>query len=161
MLDSEVVEVEKDAETQLILGHAGFIKTAEDLYEAMANSTPGIKFGVAFAEASGKCLVRSEGNDRELTALAGKNLLKIAAGHTFLILFKNAYPINVANAVKGVNEVAQIYCATANTIQVIVAKTRQGRSVLGVVDGEASKGVEKEEDKRERKKLLRDIGYKL
>ncbi len=161
MLDTEVIKIEKDAETQLVLGHAGFIKTIEDLYEAMVNAVPGVKFGVAFAEASGPCLVRSEGNDAELQKLAESNLLKIGAGHSFLILFKNAYPINVLNALKNVNEVARIYCATANPVEVIVAKTDQGRAILGVVDGSASKGIEREEDKAQRRKFVRDIGYKL
>ena len=161
MLDTEVIKIEKDAETQLVLGHAGFIKTIEDLYEAMVNAVPGVKFGVAFAEASGPCLVRSEGNDAELQKLAESNLLKIGAGHSFLILFKNAYPINVLNTLKNVNEVARIYCATANPVEVIVAKTDQGRAILGVVDGSASKGIEREEDKAQRRKFVRDIGYKL
>ncbi|MGC9037720.1 MAG: adenosine-specific kinase [Candidatus Micrarchaeia archaeon] len=161
MLETEVIKIEKDSETQLVLGHAGFIKTIEDLYEAMVNSVPGVKFGVAFAEASGPCLVRGEGNNAELQKLAESNLLKIGAGHSFLILFKNAYPINVINALKNVNEVARIYCATANPVEVIVAKTDQGRAILGVVDGSASKGIEKEEDKAQRRKFVRDIGYKL
>ncbi len=161
MLDTEVIKIEKDPETQLVLGHAGFIKTAEDLYEAMANAVPGVKFGIAFAEASGPCLVRSEGNDAELQRLAESNLLRIGAGHSFIILFKNAYPINVVNALKGVNEVVRIYCATANPVEVIVAKTDQGRAILGVVDGFASKGTESEEDKSKRRKLVRDLGYKL
>jgi len=161
MFDIEIVEIKKDGDTQLILGHAGFIKTAEDLYEAMMNATPNVKFGIAFAEASGKCLVRSEGNDAGLVAAAERNTLKIAAGHTFLILFKGAYPINVANTIKSVNEVAHIYCATANSVQVLIAKTSKGRSIIGIVDGSASRGIEKAADKKERKKLLRDIGYKL
>lgn len=161
MFDIGIVEIKKESDTQIILGHAGFIKTTEDLYEAMVNATPKVKFGIAFAEASGKCLVRSEGNDASLVAAAERNMLKIAAGHTFLILFKEAYPINVVNAIKNVNEVAHLYCATANPVQVIIAKTGKGRSVIGIVDGSASKGIEKSTDKKERKKLLRDIGYKL
>ncbi len=157
----EEVKVEKDKETQIIIGHAGFIKTAEDLYEAMVNSVPGVKFGVAFAEASGPCLVRSEGNDVRLTRLAERNALKIGAGHTFVIMFKDAYPINVVNAVKNVNEVARIYCATANPVQVIIANASQGRSLIGVVDGSTAKGIEKEANRAERKKFLRDIKYKL
>ena len=160
-IDIEVVPVEKDKDTQVIIGHAGFIKTIEDLYEAMVNAVPNVKFGVAFAEASGACLVRSEGTSEELVRQAEENALKIGAGHTFIILFKGAYPINVANSIKAVNEVARIYCATANPVQVIVATTDQGRSVIGVVDGSASKGIEGKEDKEARKKLLRDIGYKL
>lgn len=160
-IEITIVKIEKDAETQLVLGHAGFIKTIEDLYEAMVGAVPTVKFGVAFAEASGPCLIRSEGNDADLQRLAESNLLKIGAGHTFLILFKNAYPINVANAIKNVSEVARIYCATANPVEVVVAKTDQGRAILGVVDGAASKGIEKEEDKAQRRKFVRNLGYKL
>src|SRR5438105_662573 len=114
--DIDVIKINKSDDTQVILGHAGFIKTAEDLYEAMVNAVPGIKFGIAFAEASGPCLIRTEGNDKELEKLCATNMMKIAAGHTFIVMFKNAFPINVLNAVKNVNEVARIYCATANPI---------------------------------------------
>jgi len=160
-METEIVEIEKEEGSQVILGHAGFIKTAEDLYEAMADSVPGIKFGIAFAEASGPCLVRVEGNDPGLVGLAEKNMLRIAAGHTFIILFKGGFPINLTNAIKGVGEVTRVYCATANPVEVIVAVTKLGRGVIGVVDGSASKGVENEKDKSERRKFLRDIGYKL
>jgi hypothetical protein len=160
-MKTEIVEIEKEDGLQVILGHAGFIKTVEDLYEAMASSVPGVKFGLAFAEASGPCLVRSEGSDPALVKLAEKNMERIAAGHTFIILFKGAYPINLTNAIKDVNEVTRVYCATANPVEVIVATTALGRGVIGVVDGTASKGVEKEKDRSERKKFLRDIGYKL
>ncbi len=160
-METEIVKIEKGEDLQVILGHAGFIKTAEDLYEAMAGSVPEVKFGIAFAEASGPCLVRSEGNDPALKKLAERNMLKISAGHTFIILFKGAYPINLTNAIKDVNEVTNIYCATANAVEVIVASTRLGRGIIGVVDGSASKGVEGEEDRSKRRKLLRDIGYKL
>ncbi len=155
------VKVEKDSDTQVIMGHAGFIKTAEDLYEALVNSVPGIKFGMAFSEASGPCLIRSEGNDPKLIKLAEKNMAKIAAGHTFIILFKDAFPINILGAVKNVYEVTNVYCATANPITVIVADIGNERSVLGVADGLRPKGVEKSEDKIKRRKLLRDIKYKL
>lgn len=161
MVDIEVIDIVKDSETQVILGHAGFIKTAEDLYEAIVNSTPNVKFGIAFAEASGPCLVRSEGNDLSLKKQSEENMLKIGTGHAFVIMMKNAYPINVTNAIKGVPEVARIFCATANPVQVLVAKTNQGRGIVGVVDGSASKGLEADDDKAKRKKLLRDIGYKL
>lgn len=161
IVDVEVINIEKDADTQIILGHAGFIKTTEDLYEAMVNAVPNVKFGVAFAEASGHCLVRGEGSDKALQRLAEKNMLRIGAGHTFLILFKGAYPINVANSIKLVTEVSHIYCATANALQVIVAKTKQGRSVIGVVDGAASRSIEGEKDRKERKKIVRKFGYKL
>jgi hypothetical protein len=160
-METEIVEIEKEEGSQVILGHAGFIKTAEDLYEAMAESVPGVKFGIAFAEASGPCLVRSEGNDPDLTRLAEKNMARIAAGHTFIILFKGGFPINITNALKDVSEVVRIYCATANPVEVVVASTKLGRGVMGVVDGSASKGVEDEKGKAERRKFLRDIGYKL
>ncbi|MGC8622730.1 MAG: adenosine-specific kinase [Candidatus Micrarchaeia archaeon] len=153
--------VKKDIDTQLILGHAGFIKSIEDLYEAMVSSSPAVKFGVAFVEASGPCLVRSEGNDDSLIRQAEQNALAIGAGHTFIILFKNAFPINVLNSIKAVPEVARVYCATANDVEVITGITRNGRSVLGVVDGSAAKGIESKQDKYKRKKFLRDIGYKL
>lgn len=160
-MKTEIVRIEKEEGLQVILGHAGFIKTAEDLYEAMANSVPGVKFGVAFAEASGPCLVRSEGNDPSLTRLAERNMLKIAAGHTFMILFKGAFPVNLTNAIKDVEEVTGIYCATANPVEVVVATTKLGRGIIGVVDGSASKGIEKGKDRSARRKFLRDIGYKL
>lgn len=160
MMDLECISISKDENTQIIIGHAGFIKAVEDLYEAMVNAVPNVKFGLAFAEASGPCLVRSDGNDDQLKKLAEENMLRIAAGHTFLILFKEAYPINISNSIKGVNEVTRVFCATANPVQVIVAKTGQGRAVIGVVDGYASKGIEGEEDRNKRKKFLRDIGYK-
>lgn len=155
------VKVEKPTGTNIILGQAHFIKTVEDLYEAVAGSSPGVKFGIAFCESSGPCLVRVEGNDENLKKIASKNAVAIAAGHTFLIVMENAFPINVLNAVKNVQEVCSVYCATANEVEVLVAETRQGRGVLGVIDGEKSKGVEKEDDIRERKEFLRKIGYKL
>lgn len=160
-MELKTIKVEKAGDEQVVIGHAGFIKTAEDLYEAMANSVPGVKFGVAFVEASGPCLVRSEGNDSDLVKKAEKNALAIAAGHTFIILFKGAYPINVANALKHVPEVVNIYCATANDVEVVVADTEKGRSILGVADGERAKGIEGDEEKAKRRKFLRDIGYKL
>ena len=153
--------MEKDRESQIMIGHAGFIKTVEDLYEALIGAVPGIKFGLAFAEASGLCLVRSEGNDLELKRLAEKNALEIGAGHVFLILFKSAYPINVNNAIKNVSEVLSIYCSTANPVQVVVADTGRGRSVIGIVDGSAPKGIEGDDDRAGRKKFLRDMGYKM
>ncbi len=159
-MDFDIVNIEKPDDTQVILGHAGFIKTVEDLYEALVNAVPNIEFGIAFAEASGKCLIRNDGNSKELIDIATKNMLKIRAGHTFIIVFRKAYPINVLNNIKNVNEVARIYCATANPLQVIIAKTDQGRGVIGVVDGFESKGIESEEDKKERYELLRKFGYK-
>lgn len=160
-MDTEEVRIEKGDDIQVILGHAGFIKTVEDLYEAMMDSVPGVKFGLAFAEASGPCLVRSEGNDQELVKLAEKNVERIGAGHTFIILFKGAYPINLVGAIKEVSEVTRVYCATANQVEALVAGTHLGRAVIGVVDGSAPKGVEKQKDRAARKKFLRDVGYKL
>lgn len=159
-LQFECITVEKAEGTSAILGHAGFIKTVEDLYEAMAGSVPGVKFGIAFAEASGPCLVRSDGNDDGLRAQAENSIHKIGAGHTFLILFTEAYPINVINNVRSVSEVAVIYCATSNPVQAIVAKIGDGRSVIGIVDGVSSRAIESESDKQNRSKLLRDLGYK-
>ncbi|MGC8572015.1 MAG: adenosine-specific kinase [Candidatus Micrarchaeia archaeon] len=159
MLDS--VRIEKKEDMQLILGHAGFIKTTEDLYEALMNISPNIKFGLAFNEASGARLVRSEGNDDELKRLAEKNAFKIGAGHTFLILFKNAFPINVSNAIKNVVEVSEIFCATANDVEVIIAKSNGRSAVLGVVDGEDVVNTENEKEKVDRRDFVRKIGYKL
>jgi len=159
-LQFECIAIEKADGTSAILGHAGFIKTVEDLYEAMVGSVPGVKFGIAFAEASGPCLVRSDGNDDGLRAQAETNILKIAAGHTFLILFTEAHPINVINNVRNVSEVAAIYCATSNSVQVIVANVGDGRSVIGIVDGLSSRAIESEGDKQNRSKLLRELGYK-
>jgi len=159
-LQFECITIEKDEATSAILGHAGFIKTVEDLYEAMACSVPGVNFGIAFAEASGPCLVRSDGNDDGLRTQAENSILKIGAGHTFLILFTGAYPINVINNVRSVSEVAAIYCATSNPVQAIVAKVGDGRSVIGIVDGVSSRAIESESDKQSRSKLLRDLGYK-
>lgn len=156
----EIVNIPVPEGTNVIVGHSHFIKTVEDLYEALVTSTPTIKFGVAFCEASGKRLVRSDGNDQELIKLAEQTALKIGAGHTFVVYLRNAWPINVLNAIKGVQEVTTIYTATANPLQVIVAETNQGRAVLGVVDGFKTLGIESEEDKRERKELLRRLGYK-
>jgi uncharacterized protein len=160
LIDVEYVGIEKDEETSVILGHAGFIKTVEDLYEAMTNAVPGIKFGLAFAEASGDCLVRSDGNDEGLRRLAEKSMMRIAAGHTFIILFKNAYPINVIKDVKNVSEVVSIFCATSNTVQVVISRVEHGRAVIGIADGLSTRAIENEEDREKRRKLLRDLGYK-
>jgi adenosine/AMP kinase len=145
----------------VILGQSHFIKTVEDLYEALVNAVPEIKFGLGFCESSGPCLVRFEGNDTELKELASKTALQLAAGHTFIIFMRNAYPINVLDKVKAVPEVCNIYLATANAFQVVLAETEQGRGIMGVIDGFASKGIESEKDAAERKGLLRKIGYKL
>jgi len=161
MVKLEVVEIEVPKNCNVILGIAHFIKTVEDLYEALVNSVPDIKFGIGFCEASGPCLVRHEGNDEELRKLAAEKALKLACGHSFIIFIKNAYPINVLDKIKQVPEVCTIHAATANPLQVIVAETDQGRGILGVIDGFKSKGVEKEGDIKARKEFLRKIGYKL
>jgi uncharacterized protein len=145
----------------LILGHSHFIKTAEDLYEIVVNTVPGAKFAVAFNEASGPCLVRVESNDDELRAAAVANAQAIGAGHAFLLLIRQAYPINLLSRVRDCFEVCSIFCATANPVEVIVAQTGQGRGVLGVVDGSSPKGVESAEDVKVRREFLRKIGYKL
>jgi uncharacterized protein len=155
------VKLDKPDEINLILGQAHFIKTVEDLHEALVTSVGGIKFGLAFCEASGPCLVRSSGTDSELVELAQRNALNLAAGHAFLILLRNAFPVNVLNAVKDVPEVCRIFCATANPVEVIIAETEQGRGIVGVVDGFKSKGIETATDIEERTALLRRFGYKL
>lgn len=160
-MELKVVAIEKPDEVNLILGQSHFIKTVEDIHEALVGAVPGIKFGVAFCEASGLALVRSSGTDEELVAQAKKNALALAAGHVFVVLLRNAYPVNVLRAVRDVPEVCSIYCASANPVQVILAETEQGRGVLGVVDGVATKGIETEQDVAARKALLRQIGYKL
>lgn len=158
-LKSIIVEIPQGA--NIIIGQTHFIKTAEDLYEVMVNAVPGIKFGIAFCEASGPCLIRHEGNDQFLKDVAIKNARNIAAGHTFVIIIKDAFPVNVLNAIKACPEVCSIFCATANPIQVIVAETEQGRGIIGVVDGYSPKGVEDEKDILARKQLIRKFGYKL
>ena len=154
-----VMEIPEGA--NIIIGQTHFIKTAEDLYEVMVNAVPGIKFGIAFCEASGPCLVRAEGNDSTLKEIAIRNALNIAAGHTFVILIKEAFPVNVLNSIKTCPEVCSIFCATANPVQVIVAETEQGMGIMGVIDGYRPKGVETEKDVQNRKQFLRKIGYKL
>ncbi|MEM2757721.1 MAG: adenosine-specific kinase [Sulfolobales archaeon] len=159
-LKFEVVNIPVPEGVSVIVGHSHFIKTVEDVYEALVTSTTSIRFGVAFCEASGKRLVRSDGNDSNLIKLAEESALKVAAGHTFIVYISGAWPINVLNSLKHVQEVTTIYVATSNPLQLIIAETDQGRSVLGVVDGFKSLGVEGEEDKKERKEFLRRIGYK-
>jgi adenosine/AMP kinase len=144
----------------VIIGRSHFIKTVEDIYEALVTSVPGIKFGLAFNEASGKRLVRYEGNDEELVKAAIDSALSIGAGHTFVLFIKNAYPINILNQLKHVQEIVSLYAATANPVEVIVAETDQGRAIIGVVDGFTPLGVESDEDKKERREFLRKIGYK-
>ena len=161
-LTLKVVPIEKPESLNFILGQSHFIKTVEDLHEALVTAVPGIKFGIAFCEASGKALVRWSGTDEALLELARKNALALSAGHSFIIfLGEGFYPVNVLNIVKMVPEVARIFCATANPTQVIVAETEQGRGILGVIDGELTKGIEGEEDIAWRKGFLRMIGYKL
>jgi adenosine/AMP kinase len=160
-MEFRVYKVPLPENTNVIVGQTHFIKTAEDLYEALVGSVSGIKFGLAFCEASGPCLVRSEGNDLELKKLAAQSAFDIGAGHTFIIYIKNAYPVNVLNAIKNCPEVCSIFCATANPLQLVIAETEQGRGIVGVVDGFVPKRVETEDDVRERKQFLRRIGYKL
>ena len=156
------VKIQKPPPINFVLGQAHFIKTVEDIHETLVASVPGIKFGLAFCEASGKCLVRWSGTDPAMIKLAQENAQTVASGHSFLIFFgEGFYPINVLNAVKNVPEVCGIYCATANPVEVIIAATEQGRGILGVVDGAPPKGLEEEEDIAWRKGLLRQIGYKL
>jgi len=157
----KTVKIEALDDCNIILGMAHFIKTIEDLYEALVNAVPNIKFGIGFCESSGPCLVRHEGNDEELRRLAAKKALEIACGHSFIIFLKNAYPINVLDKIKKVPEVCSIYAATANPLEVIIVETKQGRGIVGVIDGSKSKGIETEEDVKARKEFLRKIGYKL
>jgi uncharacterized protein len=160
-LELKTVKIEPPKDCNIILGMAHFIKTAEDLYEALVNSVPNIQFGVGFCESSGPCLVRHEGNDPELRRLAADKALEIGCGHSFLIFIRNAYPLNVLDKIKKVPEVCTIYAATANPLEVLIAETSQGRSIIGVVDGLKSKGIETENDILERRQFLRKIGYKL
>jgi adenosine/AMP kinase len=160
-LETRIVDVKVPEGCNVILGQSHFIKTVEDVYEALVNSVPTVKFGLAFCESSGPCLVRADGNDEELKELASKNAFAISAGHSFIVFMRNAYPINVLDKVKAVPEVCNIFMATANPFQVVLAETDQGRGILGVVDGYSSKGIETEKDVHERKEFLRKIGYKI
>ena len=161
MLELKTVKVEPPKDCNTILGQAHFIKTAEDLYEALVNSVPTIQFGLGFCESSGPCLVRHEGNEVELRRFAAEKAFEIGCGHSFLIFLKNAYPLNVLDKIKKVPEVCTIYAATANSLEVIIAETAQGRGIIGVVDGLKSKGIETDKDVAERRQFLRKIGYKL
>ena len=154
------MEITVPEEANIILGQSHFIKTVEDVYEALVSSAPGIKFGMGFCEASGKCLVRFDGNDEELKKMAADNAMKLGCGHSFNIVMKGAYPINVLTQLKSVPEVCTIFAATANPIQVIIAETEQGRGILGVIDGNKPKGIEDLEDIKWRKDFLKMIGYK-
>ena len=160
-MDLKTVRMAIPEGCNLVLGQTHFIKTIEDLYEIIATTVPQAEFGVAFAEASGPCLIRTEGNEADLIAACVKNLEEIAAGHIFCILLKNAFPINVLTQIKNCAEVCGIFCATANPAEVVIATTETGSGVLGVIDGSPPKGVEKPEDKAQRKDFLRKIGYKL
>lgn len=159
-MEMKVVDVKVPEGCNAILGQSHFIKTVEDLYEALVTGVPNIRFGLAFCESSGPCLVRFDGNDPELKELASRTSLQLSAGHSFVIFMRNAYPINVLDKIKSVPEVCNIFLATANPFQVVLAETEQGRGILGVVDGFSSKGIENEKDISERKQFLRKIGYK-
>jgi adenosine/AMP kinase len=153
-------QIENPEELNFILGHSHFIKTVEDLYEVMAGSVPGAKFGLAFCEASGDCLVRLEGNDEELVELAKTNAMALGAGHSFIIFMRDCFPINVLNAIKDLQEVCTIYCATANPVQVVLAESSRGKGILGVIDGYSPKGIEGPGEMAERTMILRKFGYK-
>jgi hypothetical protein len=160
MLEMEAVRMEVPADANVIVGQAHFIKTVEDLYEAVATTVPQSNFGLAFNESSGACLTRSEGNDQTLRDTAIRNAQALGSGHTFVLVIRNAYPINILHAIRNVPEVCSIFCATANPLEIVVAQTEQGRGVLGVIDGSSPKGVEGETDVVWRHDLLRQIGYK-
>ncbi len=160
-MELKIVKIGLPKDCNLILGQAHFIKTVEDLYETLIESSPTIKFGLAFCESSGPCLIRNSGNDTQLKKIAEEQGLGLSAGHCFIILLKDSYPINVLNRIKNISEVCNIYCATSNPVEVIIAETEQGRGILGIIDGLKTKGMETEKDVKERKELLRKIGYKL
>jgi uncharacterized protein len=160
MLQFHSVRMEFPADANIIIGQSHFIKTVEDIYEAVVGTVPQAKFGIAFNESSGPCLTRSEGNDEELRAAAIRNAQALAAGHVFVLIVRNAYPINLLNAVRNIPEVCSIFCATANPVEVIVAASEQGRGIMGVIDGSSPKGVEGPSDVAARKEFLRKIGYK-
>ncbi|NIO38488.1 hypothetical protein GTO27_12440 [Candidatus Bathyarchaeota archaeon] len=161
MVDFHTVKIEAPEECNIILGMAHFIKTVEDIYEALVDSVPNIEFAVGFCESSGPCLVRHEGNNEQLRRLAARKAYEIGCGHSFIIFLKKAYPINVLDKVKNVAEVCTIYAATANPLEVIIAETEQGRGIIGVIDGKKSEGLETEQDAKSRRDFLRNIGYKL
>lgn len=160
-MELKTVEIINPAHHNLILGQSHFIKTVEDIHEAVVTTVPGAKFGLGFCEASEACLVRCSGTDDELTELARQNALNLSAGHSFILFMKDMYPINVLNTIQNVPEVVRIFCATANPVEVIVAETDLGRGILGIIDGFSSKGIETDADIQKRKALLRMIGYKL
>jgi adenosine/AMP kinase len=160
MLEFDSVRMQFPSDTNIIVGQSHFIKTVEDLYEAVVATVPQAKFGLAFNESSGPCLVRSDGNDDELKAVAIGNAQALAAGHVFVMVIRNAYPINVLKAIRNLDEVCSIFCATANPVEVVLARSEQGRGVMGVIDGSSPKGVESAADVAARKELLRKFGYK-
>ncbi|KAF5076447.1 adenosine-specific kinase [Methanobacterium aggregans] len=160
-LELKMVKVDVPEECNIILGQSHFIKTVEDIYEAIFNTVPQAEFGIAFGEASGDCLVRWAGNNPELVKLAREKMLELACGHAFIVYLKNAYPLNVTQRIKSVPEVVNLFCATANPVEVIIAETKQGRGIIGVVDGLKPVAIENDEDVKERQKLLRNIGYKF
>jgi adenosine/AMP kinase len=160
-MELTTLAIQKPEDTNFILGQSHFIKTVEDIHEAVVQTNPQIKFGLGFCESSGPALVRWTGNDPKLIDLARRNAMNLGAGHTFILFIENGFPINVLNAVKNLPEVCSIYCATANPVEVIIAETEQGRGILGVIDGVKTKGIETEADIKVRKEFLRTIGYKL
>ncbi len=160
-MELKTVKIDKPEDLNMILGQTHFIKSVEDIHETLVTSVPGIKFGLAFCEASGPCLVRASGTDDELVELAKQNALNLSAGHSFIIFIQDSFPINVLRDIKQVPEVCSIYCATSNPVEVVLATSEQGNGILGVIDGFKSKGIETEEDVQERKEFLRKIGYKL
>jgi adenosine/AMP kinase len=160
-MELTTLAIQKPEDTNFILGQSHFIKTVEDIHEAVVQTNPQIKFGLGFCESSGPALVRWTGNDPKLIDLARRNAMNLGAGHTFILFIENGFPINVLNAVKNLPEVCSIYCATANPVEVIIAETEQGRGILGVIDGVTTKGIETEADIKVRKEFLRTIGYKL
>jgi adenosine/AMP kinase len=155
-----LVPLAQPSDCNLILGQAHFIKTIEDIHELLVTSVPGIRFGAAFSEASGPCLIRHSGTDPELESLAVQNAEAVGSGHSFIIIMRGAYPINVLNALKNLQEVCTIFCATANPVQVVIAETDQGRGIMGVIDGDKPRGIETSSDQSDRKTFLRKIGYK-
>ncbi len=159
-MNIQIVKIDNPNQLNFILGQSHFIKTVEDMHETIVSTVPGARFGLAFCEASDVCLVRHSGTDPELVDLAKKNAYALAAGHSFIVFMKDMYPINILNAVKNLPEVCRVFCATANPVEVMIGETDQGRGILGVIDGFKSKGVETEADIRQRKELLRKIGYK-
>lgn len=160
-MDIKIVKLEAPEECNLILGQSHFIKTVEDLYEAIVNTVPSAEFGLAFCEASGECLVRKSGNNKEIMDKAAEKMFEIGCGHSFLIFIKNAFPINVIQRINAVPEVVGLYCATANLVQVLIVETEQGRGIIGVIDGLKPKGIEDNEDRQKREELLRKFGYKF